>query len=317
MLEAKLVVVGGEAKQAEVRLKTLPTIIGRAREATLTLPHALVSRKHCEIFLKNGRLYVRDLGSLNGTYVNSQRIEGEQALDPDQLLTLGNVTFRAVYTPVVQALTDTVGGNSGQVDTDYPEQADLGSGVSPKVEPPNESECEAPVALSATLLPDQEPQAVAQSEPLLPDFEPVATSSSGVLHGQDSEEPLELPAESSTVDEPSMEPEPKSSDSDTGEIVLDVLNDEPEFSSESSSDIMIADEELSKGPEKSISDSALGNLPGAQKRSEFGLNPEIQVDQKVAIEEVDSVEIDLGEEESKNRDESSAELDAFVRKLPK
>lgn len=96
MLNAKLLVVGGDAKSGEVLLR-LPTTIGRGREATLTLPHPLVSRVHCEIVEREGRLVVKDLSSLNGTFVNNKRIEGEQALDPEQLLTLGNVTFRAVY----------------------------------------------------------------------------------------------------------------------------------------------------------------------------------------------------------------------------
>lgn len=96
MLKAKLVVVGGDAKSTEVNLR-LPCVIGRGREATLTLPHPLVSRRHCEIVEKDGRLFVRDLGSLNGTYVNNKRIEKIEPLDPNQLLTLGNVTFRAVY----------------------------------------------------------------------------------------------------------------------------------------------------------------------------------------------------------------------------
>ena len=96
MLNAKLMVVGGDAKPSEIQLR-LPTVIGRGRDASLTLPHPLVSRRHTEIFEQDGRLMVRDLGSLNGTFVNNQKIEGDQPLEPNQLLTLGNVTFRAVY----------------------------------------------------------------------------------------------------------------------------------------------------------------------------------------------------------------------------
>jgi hypothetical protein len=95
-MKAKLIVVGGDAKAAEVKLK-LPTVIGRGREANLTLPHPLVSRKHCEIFEDRGRLCVRDLGSLNGTYVNNERISEATSLPSGDLLTVGAVTFRAVY----------------------------------------------------------------------------------------------------------------------------------------------------------------------------------------------------------------------------
>jgi pSer/pThr/pTyr-binding forkhead associated (FHA) protein len=96
MLKAKLVVVGGDAKAGEFNL-SLPTVIGRGKEAGLTIPHALVSRAHTELFERDGRLVVKDLGSLNGTFVNNTKIEAEQVLEPSQLLTLGNVTFRAIY----------------------------------------------------------------------------------------------------------------------------------------------------------------------------------------------------------------------------
>lgn len=97
MLDAKLIVVGGVADQKEVTLKSLPLTIGRGREAALTLSHSLVSRSHCKIFADNGLLQVEDLNSLNGTYVNNKKIDGIQTLEPGQLLTLGNVTFRAIY----------------------------------------------------------------------------------------------------------------------------------------------------------------------------------------------------------------------------
>lgn len=96
MLQAKLVVVGGKVKTQEVALK-LPAVIGRGNEATLKLPLALVSRRHCEIREQDGRLYIRDLGSTNGTYVNNYKIGAEQPLMPGELVTIGTVTFRAEY----------------------------------------------------------------------------------------------------------------------------------------------------------------------------------------------------------------------------
>ena len=94
-MKAKLVVVGGDVKATEINLK-LPAIIGRGREATLTLPHPLVSRKHCELYETDGTLMVRDLGSLNGTYVGTQRVV-EAPLPSGELLTVATVNFRAIY----------------------------------------------------------------------------------------------------------------------------------------------------------------------------------------------------------------------------
>lgn len=94
-MDAKLVVVGGVSKPKEITLK-LPAIIGRGREAGLTLRHALVSRNHCELFESDGYLVVRDMGSLNGTFVDNQQIT-EAVLPPGHLLTVGTVTFRAAY----------------------------------------------------------------------------------------------------------------------------------------------------------------------------------------------------------------------------
>jgi pSer/pThr/pTyr-binding forkhead associated (FHA) protein len=94
-MQAKLVVVGGDIGAAEIPLR-LPAIIGRSRDATLTLPHPLVSRHHCEIYERDGRLVVKDLGSRNGTYVSNERVS-EAVLPSGELLTIGAVTFRAVY----------------------------------------------------------------------------------------------------------------------------------------------------------------------------------------------------------------------------
>ena len=119
-MKAKLIVVGGDAKPTEIDL-TLPSVIGRGRSATLTLPHPLVSREHCEIYLSEGRLHVRDLGSLNGTYIGNERVE-DAALPAGGLLTVGTVTFRAVYEdPAAEADVDDLSFSVSDADSDSDE----------------------------------------------------------------------------------------------------------------------------------------------------------------------------------------------------
>ncbi|MFH1265802.1 MAG: FHA domain-containing protein, partial [Planctomycetota bacterium] len=64
-MDAKLVIVGGKANKSQVSVK-LPTVIGRSREADLTVAHPMISRKHCELYEVDGLVRIRDLGSLNG-----------------------------------------------------------------------------------------------------------------------------------------------------------------------------------------------------------------------------------------------------------
>lgn len=94
-MEAKLIVIRGKANKGEVALN-LPTTIGRSRESDLTVAHPMVSRSHCEIFEADGVLKVRDLGSLNGTFINGERVT-EAELPPNAEITVGPLTFRAEY----------------------------------------------------------------------------------------------------------------------------------------------------------------------------------------------------------------------------
>lgn len=96
MTQAKLLVVGGGETEQEEFALTLPATIGRGRENEITLPHPLVSREHCQITEGESGLLVRDMGSLNGTYVGSCRIEGDHPLQAGDLLTIGIVTFRVI-----------------------------------------------------------------------------------------------------------------------------------------------------------------------------------------------------------------------------
>ncbi len=103
-MEAKLVALApAEIVNTEFNLQ-LPVTIGRGRDAKIKLVHGQISRLHCEVYEDNGELKARDLGSLNGTFVDGERIS-DATLKPGGMLNIGSVTFRAVY-GVMPAETD-------------------------------------------------------------------------------------------------------------------------------------------------------------------------------------------------------------------
>ena len=74
-------------------------LIGRARgnDITLSNPRRLVSRHHAEIRWQNGRFWLVDLGSTNGTWLDGRRLETERCylLRPGARFEVGDfqVTF--------------------------------------------------------------------------------------------------------------------------------------------------------------------------------------------------------------------------------
>ena len=58
---------------------------GRYPESDIFLDDVTVSRRHAEIRREDGRFFVKDLGSLNGTYVNLQRVEEAELADGDEV----------------------------------------------------------------------------------------------------------------------------------------------------------------------------------------------------------------------------------------
>ena len=59
--------------------------IGRSPDATVFLDDVTVSRNHALLVRRRDGLYIDDLGSLNGTYVNRRRIESHKLQNGDEL----------------------------------------------------------------------------------------------------------------------------------------------------------------------------------------------------------------------------------------
>jgi predicted component of type VI protein secretion system len=94
-MNATLLVVSGNTTKRKVALK-LPCVLGRSRQADVTVAHPLISRRHCELSETNGLLTVRDLASSNGTMIGGRRINWAPLL-PDGEFTIGPLTFRVQY----------------------------------------------------------------------------------------------------------------------------------------------------------------------------------------------------------------------------
>ncbi|MGH1469924.1 MAG: FHA domain-containing protein [Cellvibrionaceae bacterium] len=61
------------------------TVIGRSNECDITLAAAHLSRRHVQLTLQDGVLFVKDLGSANGTYLNGARITEGRVMRGDEL----------------------------------------------------------------------------------------------------------------------------------------------------------------------------------------------------------------------------------------
>lgn len=77
--------------------------IGRSQLCNIRVPDDLrVSRVHCAISAADGHVYVRDLGSSNGTFVNEERICGQPwELHPGNVINIGD-TILPVTLPYEQ-----------------------------------------------------------------------------------------------------------------------------------------------------------------------------------------------------------------------
>ncbi len=82
---ATLVVRSGSQAGERFVLREVLTRLGRHPGSEISLDDITVSRRHAEITREGDRYTVRDVGSLNGTYVNQERIDEVQLHHSDEL----------------------------------------------------------------------------------------------------------------------------------------------------------------------------------------------------------------------------------------
>lgn len=137
-MQIKLRVQSGSHSGREIEVSQDKFLIGRSDSCQLRPKSESVSRKHCILALKDGRVLVQDLKSRNGTFVNEKRLPPDKAkvLKDGDILRVGKLSFglviehglQAAKKPEVKNVADAasraVESNSG--DSKF-EEVDIGS----------------------------------------------------------------------------------------------------------------------------------------------------------------------------------------------
>jgi len=71
-------------------------LIGRDAQCHLRPASPLISKRHCALLQREGKVYVRDFDSTNGTFVNDQPVKGEVELKHKDQLKIGPIGFAVV-----------------------------------------------------------------------------------------------------------------------------------------------------------------------------------------------------------------------------
>ena len=64
--------------------------VGRAAGCQVTVDDTYVSQLHARVFTRDGQLFVEDLGSTNGTYLNRAKVAGPMVMEKGDRLQVGN-----------------------------------------------------------------------------------------------------------------------------------------------------------------------------------------------------------------------------------
>lgn len=88
-----LVVTQGSLKGTSIALSTQPILIGRAPDSTLVISDDYASGRHARVYSENGRWFVEDLNSTNGTYLGQQKLNRPQPITVGQPIRIGKTVL--------------------------------------------------------------------------------------------------------------------------------------------------------------------------------------------------------------------------------
>ncbi len=86
--------ISGEIVQHQV--KTDVVTIGRSKSCTIVAPYDGISRNHCQVNFENGEIFVTDLGSTNGVFIDGTKVEPNVKIPYQTFLTFSIGSIQSI-----------------------------------------------------------------------------------------------------------------------------------------------------------------------------------------------------------------------------
>ena len=147
-MSAQLVVVAGPDRGMVIPLtEGKPLQIGRGDQPDVGLNDLYVSRLHCRVVLRGGHLFVTDLGSAGGTYVNTEPVT-ERTLRAGEDLQIGETHFNlrlsgqsrldqaTIAPPMAEAIEDALPADEEDEEVEELEVVEDSGHTGPQLPPP-------------------------------------------------------------------------------------------------------------------------------------------------------------------------------------
>jgi predicted component of type VI protein secretion system len=96
IMKVTVKILKGTSAGKEVRLPMPKCLIGRSDECHMRPKSDAVSRRHCVIYLRDGKIWIRDLKSRNGTAVNGESITADCELRSGDRVQVGPLAFEMI-----------------------------------------------------------------------------------------------------------------------------------------------------------------------------------------------------------------------------
>jgi len=108
-MKLSLVVNDGVHKGKIIAIPHKQFLIGRDPQCHLRPASNMISKRHCALFIRGDKVFIRDFDSTNGTMVNNMPVKGESELKNDDRLLIGPLSFLVRMEPSAAAKPGPVG----------------------------------------------------------------------------------------------------------------------------------------------------------------------------------------------------------------